>query len=125
MEDRLEIPDSTNIQILSTTDGSSYVGRVVSVTDREIRFKTSLGTTTIPRSSISALREVQPSWIVVKSVDLPNLDSRTVFEIQISDIRSLTIEDKKSDARLVVLVALVIIMGSMLPPPGMVLICPS
>ena len=97
----------------------------MSVTDREIRFKTSLGTTTIPQSSVSALREVQPSRIVVKSVDLLNLDSRTVFEIQISDIRSLTIEGKKSDARLVVLVALVIIMGSMLLPPGMVLICPS
>lgn len=85
----------------------------MSVTDREIRFKTSLGTTTIPRSSVSVLQEVQPSWIVVKSVDIPNLDSRTVFEIQISDIRSLTIEDKKSDAGLVVLVALVIIMGAM------------
>ena len=97
----------------------------MNVIDREIRFKTSLGTTTIPRPRISALREVQPSWIVVKPVDLLNLDSRTVFEIQISDIRSLTIEGKKSDARLVVLVALVIIMGSMLLPPGMVLICPS
>ena len=85
----------------------------MSVTGREIRFKTSLGIYHNPRSSVSALQEVQPSWIVVKSVDLPNLDSRTVFEIQISDIRSLTIEDKKSDAGLVVLVALVIIMGAM------------
>ncbi len=56
---------------------------------------------------------MQPSWIVVNLVDLPNFGSRTVFEIQISDIRSLTIQDKKSDAGPVVLVALVIIRGAM------------
>ena len=58
------IPDSMNVQILDTTDGSRHVGRVVSVDEEGIRFETDLGTFEIPHTKISAIQEIAASSFV-------------------------------------------------------------
>ena len=40
---QLAIPDTTQIQVLETTDGSTNIGRIVEIGTEEIAFKTDLG----------------------------------------------------------------------------------
>ena len=49
---RLVIPDSSQMQLIETTDGSSNVGRIVRIGDGEIEFETDLGIIRIPTSKI-------------------------------------------------------------------------
>ena len=49
---RLVIPDSSTMQVIETTDGSSNVGRIVRIGDDEIEFETDLGVIRIPISKI-------------------------------------------------------------------------
>ena len=49
---RLVIPDSSTMQVIETTDGSSNVGRIVRIGRDEIEFETDLGVIRIPIAKI-------------------------------------------------------------------------
>ena len=53
---RLAIPDTTQIQVLETTDGSTNIGRIVEIGTEEIAFKTDLG---IIHISISKIKHIE------------------------------------------------------------------
>ena len=58
-----DIPDSTHVQILTTKNGSTNIGRIVKIEDHEIRFETDFGAVTIPTAEIAELKEVPLSAI--------------------------------------------------------------
>ncbi len=60
---KVKLPDADNLQIVSTTDGSVWIGRIVSIRENEVIFKTDLGEITIPTLKISEIREVPSSSI--------------------------------------------------------------
>ena len=60
---RLAIPDSTQIQVLETTDGSTTVGRIVEIGTEEIAFETDLGIIHIPISKIKHIETVSADLI--------------------------------------------------------------
>jgi len=49
---KLAIPDSNQVQILKTSDGSQLIGRIIAIRETEIRFETQFGELTIPISRI-------------------------------------------------------------------------
>jgi len=49
---KLAIPDSNQVQILKTSDGSQFIGRIIKIRETEIRFETQFGELTIPISRI-------------------------------------------------------------------------
>lgn len=60
---QLAIPDSTQIQVLETTDGSTNIGRIVEIGTEEIAFKTDLGIIHIPISKIKHIETVSVDLI--------------------------------------------------------------
>ena len=63
IKEDLRIPDSTKIQILTTQDGSTLIGRIVEIGESEIQFETDLGKMTIPILKIQKIKEVPTSSI--------------------------------------------------------------
>ena len=60
---RLEIPDTTQIQVIETTDGSKNIGRIVQIDEDEIAFKTDLGIVRIPIAKIKRVETMARSAI--------------------------------------------------------------
>ncbi len=58
---RLRPPDSSHVQVIQTRDGVTLVGRILSVSDEEIRFQSSIGRSDIPIANIARIREVPAS----------------------------------------------------------------
>lgn len=64
INDRIRvIPDSNHVQILTTHDGSTIIGRIVLIGESDIQFETELGKMTIPIIKIKKIREVSSSSI--------------------------------------------------------------
>ncbi|MDP6042304.1 MAG: hypothetical protein QGG64_27390 [Candidatus Latescibacteria bacterium] len=61
----LVVPDSTQIQVITTTDGSTNMGRIIRVGDQKIDFKTDLGMVSIPISKIKHI-EMMPATSIHK-----------------------------------------------------------
>ncbi|MFN2400702.1 MAG: hypothetical protein ABR543_19005 [Gemmatimonadaceae bacterium] len=63
--ERLEIriPDTANVQILKTRDGSTLIGRVTKVATDTIHFQSNMGPLKVARANIAELREVPASRI--------------------------------------------------------------
>ncbi|MFC1485457.1 hypothetical protein ACFL55_00325 [Candidatus Latescibacterota bacterium] len=59
--EKFVLPGEGFIQIITTTDGSTMIGRITRVTDETVAFTTDLGTVTIPRGMITSLRTVPES----------------------------------------------------------------
>ncbi|HEX9653481.1 MAG TPA: hypothetical protein VGA99_07205 [bacterium] len=57
IKDKLVITDSTQVQVLETTDGSTLIGRIVEVGENEIQFESQIGRTTIFISNIKDIRQ--------------------------------------------------------------------
>lgn len=57
------IPGPDQAQILTTADGSTLIGRVVRLDEREIVFETESGSMTIPRERVRSIRTVPASAI--------------------------------------------------------------
>ena len=51
-------PDADHIQILTTVDGSTHIGKIVKKTANEIEFKTDLMTVTIPISKVKKIKQI-------------------------------------------------------------------
>ncbi len=62
-ESSLHIPAPENVQIITTTDGSTMIGRITRVGETDIDFLTELGTVTIPKTKVRSIREVPASAI--------------------------------------------------------------
>ncbi len=58
VEDAIKLPDSTNVQVLVTKKGASFIGRIEKIVGDEIRFKTDTIDTMIFIPDIKTIREV-------------------------------------------------------------------
>ena len=76
---KLTIPDSTIIQILNTTDGSTLIGRIVEIGENEIQFETTIGKLTIPIMKIEDIKEAPATSIKDGKYWFPNSNSTRLF----------------------------------------------
>ena len=76
---KLTIPDSTIIQILNTTDGSTLIGRIVEIGENEIQFETTIGKLTIPIAKIENIKEAPVTSIKDGKYWFPNSNSTRLF----------------------------------------------
>ena len=58
-----KIPSSDQIQIISTSDGSTTIGRITRIAEDAVEFLTELGIITIPRNRITSIQTVLASTI--------------------------------------------------------------
>ncbi|MCK5118562.1 MAG: hypothetical protein KAQ78_03210 [Candidatus Latescibacteria bacterium] len=63
IEDKLRIPDSGHVQLLTTHDGSMNIGRIIEIGESEITFETDLGKLTISISKIKEIKEISAASI--------------------------------------------------------------
>ena len=75
----LSIPDSTHVQILTTRDGSTNIGRIVEITANEIQFETGFGTIAIAISRIQEIKEVPASSIRDGQYWFPNPNATRLY----------------------------------------------
>ncbi|MBA7671555.1 hypothetical protein ES703_79714 [subsurface metagenome] len=75
----LKIPDPNYIQILTTADGSTLIGRIVEIRETEIQFETDLGKLTIPILKIIEIKEVPLSLIKEGKYWFPNPNATRLF----------------------------------------------
>jgi hypothetical protein len=75
----LRIPDSTNIQMLTTIDGTTVVGRIVEIGEDEIQFEGDIGKITIPVAKIKEIKEVPVSSIIKGVYWFPNPNETRLF----------------------------------------------
>lgn len=61
LSEKLKVPAADVVQMLTLDDGSTLVGRITSVNDKNIIFETDLGTMNIEITRIRAIKEVSPS----------------------------------------------------------------
>jgi hypothetical protein len=76
---QLSIPDSTRLQVLTTTDGSTNVGRIIHVGTDSIDFKTDLSIVRIPISRIESLKEVPATARKAGKIWFENPNSTRLF----------------------------------------------
>ncbi len=76
---KLTIPDSTIIQILNTTDGSTLIGRIVEIGENEIQFETTIGKLTIPIAKIENIKEAPVTSIKDGKYWFPNPNSTRLY----------------------------------------------
>ena len=75
----LTIPDSIHVQILTTRDGSTNIGRIVEIHENEIEFETAFGKGTIPISKIKEIKEVPVSSIRDGQYWFPNPNATRLY----------------------------------------------
>ena len=59
----LAIPDSGTVQILTTSDGSTLMGRIVEIRENDLIFRTEMGDLTISISKITEIKEVSTNRV--------------------------------------------------------------
>ncbi|NQV18681.1 MAG: hypothetical protein HQ534_09085 [Armatimonadetes bacterium] len=75
----LGIPDSTQIQILTVEDGSSFKGRIIEVGEEEIKFETKHGIMTISVFEITDLKQVSKDQLKDGKYWFPNPNCSRLF----------------------------------------------
>ena len=75
----LRIPDSTQIQILTIEDGSSFKGRIIEVGEEEIKFKTRHGVMTISIYEITDLKLISEDQLKDGKYWFPNPNCSRLF----------------------------------------------
>ncbi|TES92858.1 MAG: hypothetical protein E3J87_03895, partial [Candidatus Cloacimonadota bacterium] len=75
----LRIPDSSYIQILTTQDGSTLIGRIVEIGESEIQFESNLGKIAIPISKIIEIKEIPVSSMKEGKYWFPNPNSTRLY----------------------------------------------
>jgi len=78
-EDKLRIPDSGRIQIITTVGGSTIIGRIVEIGEGEVKFETELGIQTIPIAKIKEIKEAPASSIRDGEYWFPNPNATRLF----------------------------------------------
>ncbi len=79
IKDNLRIPDPDYIQILTTQDGSTLIGRIVEIGKTEIQFETDLGKVTIPILKIKEIKETPVSTIKEGKIWFSNPNATRLF----------------------------------------------
>jgi len=79
MKEQLKVPDSSHVQILTTMDGSSNIGRITEVKETEILFATELGTIAIPITKIKEIKAVPVASIKGGNYWFPNPNRTRLF----------------------------------------------
>jgi hypothetical protein len=77
--ENLKIPDSLHVQIITTLDGSSNIGRISEIMGEEIRFVTDWGILTIPISRIKEIKENPIDSIKKGEYWFPNPNTTRLF----------------------------------------------
>ena len=77
--DELRIPDSNQLQILTTPGGSRLIGRIIKIRATEIDFKTDLGIQTIAIGLIKEIEEIPVSLIKEGEYWFPNPNTTRLF----------------------------------------------
>jgi len=75
----LSIPDSSHKQLITTTDGSSNLGRIVEIRESDIKFETELGVLTIPIEKIEKIEEIPIKSIKEGKIWFPNPNKSRMF----------------------------------------------
>ena len=75
----LEIPDSTQIQILTVEDGSSFIGRIIEVGEEELKFETKYGVLTFSIFEITELKLVSEDQFKEGKYWFPNPNCTRLF----------------------------------------------
>ena len=79
VQDRLQIPDSTHVQIITMHDKSTMMGRIVKIEETELQFKTDFGELTIPIQKIMSIALVPVSSIKSGQYWFPNPNATRLF----------------------------------------------
>jgi hypothetical protein len=79
LKKNLKIPDSKNIQIITLTDGSSLMGRIVEIRENEIQFQADVGTLTISIAKIKEIKEIPASLIKKGVYWFPNPNATRLY----------------------------------------------
>jgi len=75
----IAIPDSSHIQIITTTDGSSNLGRIIEIRENEVQFETEISIMTIPIAKIKEVNEVSVESIKDGKYWFPNPNKSRMF----------------------------------------------
>ncbi|UCG92906.1 MAG: hypothetical protein JSV97_04160 [candidate division WOR-3 bacterium] len=75
----LRIPDASHVQILTTIDGTTLMGRIVEIRQTEIQFEADVGTLIIPITKIKEIKEVPLSSIKKGVYWFPNPNHTRLF----------------------------------------------
>ncbi|MCK5050658.1 MAG: T9SS type A sorting domain-containing protein [Candidatus Cloacimonetes bacterium] len=75
----LEIPDSTQVQILSIEEGSFFIGRITEIGDEKIKFETKYGVMTISIFEITDLKLVSDDQLKDGKYWFPNPNCSRLF----------------------------------------------
>lgn len=75
----LEIPDSTQIQILTAEDGSSFIGRIIEAGEEELKFETKYGVLTFSIFEITELKLVSKDQFKEGKYWFPNPNCSRLF----------------------------------------------
>ncbi len=79
VQDNLKIPDSEHVQIITTHDKSTMIGRILEIREKEIRFKAEFGEVTIPIYKIRSVEIVPASSIKDGVYWFPNPNATRLF----------------------------------------------
>ena len=75
----LEIPDSTQVQILTVEDGSSFIGRIIEIAEEEIKFETKYGVLTFSIFEITEVKLVSEDRFKEGKYWFPNPNATRLF----------------------------------------------
>lgn len=76
----LRIPDSANVQILTTMDGSTFIGRITEITEDEVKFESEFGVMAIKIAKIVEIKEIPATSFKHGTYWFPNPnDTRLLF----------------------------------------------
>jgi len=79
VKSNLNIPDSKQVQIITTYDKSTLIGRIVKIGEQEIQFKTEFGEITIPIQKIKSVEVVPISSIKGGIYWFPNPNATRLY----------------------------------------------
>ncbi|KAB2878869.1 hypothetical protein F9K33_11480 [bacterium] len=79
IKDKIKIPDSTTVQILTTTDGSTLNGRIIEINEADIRFESNVGIVQIPIQKIKDIKEILTKSIHNGEYWFPNPNSTRLY----------------------------------------------
>jgi hypothetical protein len=79
VKNNLKILDSKHVQIITTQDKSTMIGRIVKIGEQEIQFKTEFGEITIPIQKIKSIEIVPASSIKSGKYWFPNPNATRLF----------------------------------------------
>ncbi len=77
--ENLRIPDPDHVQMLTTEDGSTLMGRIVEIQEDEIQFEMELGVIIIPISKIKNIKEIPVSAIRKGEYWFPNPNATRLY----------------------------------------------